>query len=121
MNVLANLVAKLLWTVILNAQNAVNKIIYLVIFPNVSVARKKDTFKRTALKSPLTPMNLVTCLNLRYMLPFTLKTSNKRQVCPALFVIRKAIYLINVQNVSVARKKDTFKGNALRLKPLPQK
>ena len=36
---LANLVAKLFWMVILNAQNAVKKIIYLVTVPNVSVVR----------------------------------------------------------------------------------
>ena len=50
---LANLVAKLFWMVILNAQNAVNKTIYLVIVPNVpnvSVVRKKDTLKETVLR-----------------------------------------------------------------------
>jgi hypothetical protein len=39
--------------VILNAQNAVNMIIYLVIVPNVlnvSVVRKKDTLKETVLR-----------------------------------------------------------------------
>ena len=49
----ANLVAKLFWMVILNAQNAVNKTIYLVIVPNVpnvSVVRKKDTLKETVLR-----------------------------------------------------------------------
>ena len=46
---LANLVVKLFWMVIINAQNAVNKTIYLVIvpnLPNVSVVRKKDTVLR---------------------------------------------------------------------------
>ena len=50
---LTNLVAKLFWMVILNAQNAVNKTIYLVIVPNVpnvSVVRKKDILKETALR-----------------------------------------------------------------------
>ena len=62
---LANLVAKLFWMVILNAQNAVKKIIYLVTVPNVSVVRKKETLKETVLRFkplPLSEMETVSIL-----------------------------------------------------------
>jgi len=113
---LTNLAVEAIWGAILNATNVANKIIYLVIVPYVSVARKKDTFKRTALKSPQAAMETTSFLKILDKCP---QTAHKRQVCHVLFVIKKAISLINVPNVSVARKKDTFKGTVLRLKPLP--
>lgn len=54
---LTNLAVEAIWAAILNATNVANKIIFLVIVPYVSVARKKDTFKRTVLRLKLLPLS----------------------------------------------------------------
>jgi len=62
-NALMHLLVEPVWAVILNATNAVNKVISLVnalkaVATNVSVARKRDTLAGIVLKPPLAVLEL---------------------------------------------------------------